>query len=128
MRALVLLLMALALAWYALPWRQALPQVASRVQSLQAMPAAVAPPAEPPRRCEGAQGRIEYVTGACPAGTRERALAGGTVNVLPAVRGESGTAAAAASAAASATPLLQRLSDPEGTAAMQRKMQERLNP
>ncbi|WP_374661826.1 hypothetical protein [Inhella sp.] len=125
MRALVLLLIALALAWVALPWRDALPEAASRLPSLQALPAAVAPPPEPARRCEGAQGRIEYVTGACPAGTRERALAGGTVNVLPAVRGEPGTAA---SAAASATPLLQRLSDPEGTAAMQRKMQERLNP
>lgn len=137
LRVLLLLLLALFLGWQFLPWQAALPQAAARLQALQptATPSATnaptAPGANAARRCEGAQGRIEYVTGPCPPGTRERALGGGTVNVLPAVpvaRPADGADPTHPAASAASAPLLRRLSDPEGTAAMQRKALERLNP
>lgn len=134
LRTLLLLLLALFLGWQFLPWQAALPQAAARLQALQsaATPSApAAPGANAARRCEDAQGRIEYVTGPCPPGTRERALGGGTVNVLPAVpvaRPADGTDPTNPAASAASAPLLRRLSDPEGTAAMQRKALERLNP
>jgi hypothetical protein len=74
----------------------------------------------PPRKCERAGGGLLYTTEDCPAGTRERGLQGGTVNVVAMP-----VAASPASAAASAMPLLRRLSGPQDAEAMRDKMMER---
>ncbi len=58
------------------------------------------------RKCVSAGGELLYSTEACPVGTREQAVQGGTVNVLSA-------APRPAASAASAQPLLRQLSDPE---------------
>ena len=53
-------------------------------------PAASATAATPPRppggvrKCRKAGGELVYTDGTCPPGSREQALAGGSVNVLPA--------------------------------------------
>ncbi|MBB5204884.1 hypothetical protein HNQ51_002203 [Inhella inkyongensis] len=73
----------------------------------------------PPRKCQLADGRLLYTTEPCPAGSRERGLQGGTVNVVAA------PAAAGPASAASATPLLRRLAGPQETDALREKMMER---
>jgi hypothetical protein len=113
MRALWLLVAAGLLAWWA--W----PQLAPRLPALREQAAAVQPKAEPPVRCRTQAGSLQYRQGRCEADEREEAMKGGTLSVVAAP-------AAAASQAASAQPLLRQLSDPAGTAEMQRKAQERM--
>lgn len=95
-------------------WRAAVQQAPSLNPVGSAAPA--------PRKCVSAQGQLLYTTDACPAGTREQALAGGTVTVLAAPP-------AAPASAASATPLLRRLDDPAETERMrERRMQQAVGP
>lgn len=83
--------------------QQALP--APLREALSPAPTRARPPAAAttqPRKCRNGD-QVIYTDGPCPAGTREQALAGGTVTVLP------GPAAAAPASAASAVPPLRRL-------------------
>lgn len=76
--------------------------------------------AQPPRKCVAADGSLLYSTEACPAGTREQAIQGGTLTVLAAPP-------AAPASKASAQPLLQRLDDPAETERMrERRLQKAL--
>ncbi len=73
------------------------------------------------RKClpESGSGAVLYSSSACPAGTREQAMSGGTVNVLPSV------AAVAPAKAASARPLMHRLAPPEEAAELREKRMEK---
>jgi hypothetical protein len=61
------------------------------------------------RKCTGPTG-TRYTDGPCPAGSREQALDGGALTVLP--RAPATVGAAGPDAAASALPPLRRLSGP----------------
>ncbi len=76
------------------------------------------------RKClpESGAGAVLYSSSACPAGTREQPIAGGTVNVLPNL---ASVAAVAPAKPASAQTLMQRLAPPEEAAAMREKRMER---
>ena len=74
--------------------------------------------AQPPRKCQAADGSLLYSTEACPAGTREQALQGGTLTVLAAPP-------APPASKASAQPLLQRLDDPAETERMRERRLQR---
>jgi len=102
-------------AWWA-PLRQQLQQLGAQGERTLALAA----PAAPPRKCVSASGVLYTTDAACPAGSREQAASGGTVNVLPAVR-----QAAPPASAASAQPLLRQLADPQGSAALQAKRLEK---
>ena len=106
---------ALALAWGAgehLGWQLQTPALLAPAPSA----------ASALRKCLPASGSgaVLYSSSACPAGTREQAIAGGTVNVLPSV-----AAVAAAKPASAHKPLLQRLAPPEEAAALREKRMER---
>jgi hypothetical protein len=110
----LLLAAALALAYGASQhWGLRLP-----APELQAPPAKTAAAL---RKClpESGAGAVLYSSSACPAGTREQRIAGGTVNVLPSL------AAVAAAKPASAQTLMQRLAPPEEAAALREKRMER---
>jgi len=114
----------LVVAWGAkdhLGWPAKLPQL----QQLPQMPTEAPKSAGALRKClpESGAGAVLYSSSACPPGTREQAMSGGTVSVVPSV------AAVAAAKPASAQPLLHRLAPPEEAAAMREKMMERaINP
>jgi hypothetical protein len=76
-----------------------------------------------PRKCKTATAVI-YTDGACPAGSREMALEGGTVTVVPAQAPPAAAAAEAPAAPASARSLLKELSGPQDSAAIKAKMIE----
>lgn len=84
--------------------------------------AAGANPAAAARKCVGAGALVTYTNGPCPAGTREQALDGGTLSVLPAVRAPA--AAAAAETAGSAQAPLRRLAGPDDSAAQRERVLE----
>lgn len=73
------------------------------------------------RKCQGAT-QVVYTDGPCPAGTREAAIDGGSVTVLPAVRPPA-AATAAASAGSAQTPL-RRLAGPDDSAAQRERVLE----
>lgn len=118
----ILLLAALGLgAWWALDqpavqrWLpEALRERPARVQAAGQSGAAA-------RKCQGAA-RVVYTDGPCPAGTREAAMDGGSVTVLPAVRPPA--AAAAAASAGSAQAPLRRLAGPDDSAAQRERVLE----
>jgi len=109
----------LALAWGAsqhFGWRLQMPRVEAPQASTPLKTAGSL------RKClpESGAGAVLYSSSACPAGTREQAMKGGTVNVLPSV------AAVAAAKPASAQTLMQRLVPPEEIAAMREKRMEHM--
>lgn len=70
------------------------------------------------RRCNGADGAVVYTNEACPPGTREQPLAGGSLSVLPAAR--------PAEAPASAKPLLRQLAPDADGPTIKERMADRL--
>ncbi len=117
----------LVVAWGAkdhLVWPAKLPQL-QQLQQLPQLPTEAPKSAGALRKClpESGAGAVLYSSSACPPGTREQAISGGTVNVVPSV------AAVAPAKSASAQPLLHRLAPPEEAAALREKMMERaVNP
>jgi len=109
----------LALAWlawnapeakrWAGPWRSAV------MATLQRPQAPLLQPADQAHKCVTASG-VLYTREACPRGSREQAITGGSVNVVPA------QAAARPVEAASATPLLRTLV-PDGGELKDKQMQ-----
>lgn len=100
--------------WMPPAWRAAITQAPALSPVGSSAPAA--------RKCVSAQGQLLYTTDACPAGSREQALGGGTVTVLAAPP-------AAPASAASAMPLLRRLDDPAETERMrERRLQQAVGP
>ena len=84
LRLLVFVALACGLGWYFLP-AAVKNSVAARVQSpglaLPALPSAAGTPG--PRKCMRA-GQATYTNEACPAGSREQAMTGGSLSVVPA--------------------------------------------
>lgn len=124
--ALGIVLLAAGLAW----WQRealtaALPaSVTSAIGAARSqLPAAVTAPAGgvAPRRCSGADGRVEYTNAACPPGTREQPLSGGSVSVLPAA-----PAAAAPPASAASRSLLRQLAPDADGPTIKERMADRL--
>lgn len=102
---LLLLLGLAAWAW----WRPAggpLPWPAGGAGAVSRAVPGLAGPGPAVRKCHGAAG-VTYTQDACPPGTREAALSGGTLTVLPAA--PAAARAASAGAAASAVSPLRRL-------------------
>lgn len=79
--------------------------------------ARTAPEATSARKCVSPQGAVLYSSDACPTGTREQALVGGTVSVLAAPP-------AVPASKASAQPLLRQLDDAAET---ERQRERRLD-
>lgn len=122
----LLLVAALALAAW---WGREHPALQRLLpESLHAVPQGLRTPelragaaAAAARKCRGA-GQLVYTDGACPAGTREEAMDGGAVTVLPAQRPPA--AAAPATPGASAQTPLRRLAGPDDNAALRERVLE----
>ncbi len=75
------------------------------------------------RKCKTATA-VEYTDGECPGGSREQAVGGGTVTVVPGQRVMTPASAAAPAAPASARSLLKELAGPQGSTAIKNRMIE----
>lgn len=129
-KAIVMVLLGIGIG--AAAWRYWQPELIERwsapsaaaLQQLgrSAQGAAATSPAAP-RKCRTATAVI-YTDGACPAGSREQTLDGGTVSVVPGQRPPAAAAAEAPAAPASARSLLKELAGPQDSAAIKARMIE----
>lgn len=122
-KALSGILLLLALAALVLGWGSGHPLLQAVLQPLRTGAAPALPVATGAvRKCVGAAG-VQYTNEACPAGSREQPLDGGSLSVLPAAPVQ---ASAAVQGAGSAVSPLRRLSGPAVPDLQQRQVDQAL--